>query len=118
MNTKPTSADEVIEKTRHGAEMLRRQIQSDIRNFSLPVKIERYAWAKWLSEQFAARGCDAMSREVGVATLLPHAKALAFDILYDLGGYNTPELCVSALLDKDNQLAYWRAIAIAANAKD
>ena len=115
MTTKPTAAAEVIEKTRRGSDILHKQVQHDIHHFSIAVKIERTVWVAWLSEEFAKRGCDAMSKEVSKHTLYAHAKHLAFDILYELGGYEVPHLCIPHVLESGEALNYWRAIAIAAN---
>jgi hypothetical protein len=105
----------ITDKVRRSDDILRKQVQADIHHFSIAVKVDRTAWAAWLSEEFAKRGCTAMSKEVGTGTLYSHAKALAFDILYELGGYETPHLCIPHVLDSGEALNYWRAIAIAAN---
>lgn len=113
------SHEAILEKTRYGAAIVNTQVRSDIASFSIPVKIERDVWRTWMGEQFDKMGMTAMARDV-LCGIKPatHARVIAFETLYELGGYSCPHLCHPAFLQGDDELTYWRAIAIAKNAVD
>ena len=110
--------DEILEKTRDGANTVRDRVRSDLDNWTLPVKIEPDVWRDWTSRQLGKRGFASMAIQCRKGRdLRAHALQLAFEILAQLGWYETPLLCIPELLDRETEADYYRAIAIAKNSK-
>lgn len=113
------TTDEIIKKMADGAATVRAQVRADIHNFSIPVKIEIPVWREWTANELDNRGFTQMAIDCRAGKMLQaHARVLAFEILFSLGGYECPLLCIPQALTGDEELAYWRAVAIAKNTPD
>lgn len=113
-----TKLGELLGRTSDAADTTRDQVRFDVVNWSTSVTRDVPAWRDWTARQLGARGFAAMAIECrrGVS-LRKHAMALAFEILWEIGGHESPLLSIPAVLTGENELTYWRAIAIAANSE-
>lgn len=114
-----TNTEEIIQRMTDGSAIVRKQVAADIYHFSIPVVDQPDTWKSWLADELGRRGFRQMSIDCRAGCHLhKHAKILAFEILFSLGGYSCPLLCIPACLQGDDELSYWRAVAIARNTKD
>lgn len=99
------------------ADTVRERVRVDVTNWYAPVVRDEPAWRDWLAKELGKRGFAAMSIEARHrnAPLRKLAMALAFELLFDIGGIDAPLLSIPEVLQGDDELTYWRAIAIAAN---
>ena len=109
------TTDQIKTKMADGCEIIREQVRVDVVQFAVPVKREPQVWVKWLADQLRERGFEGLANEASPHTARKLAMMLAFEVLYGLGGYDAPLLCIPACLQGEAELTYWRAIAIAAN---
>lgn len=111
------TSSQVIEKTHRGCEIVKNQVLADIADFSIPVKVERKRWIEWTADRLQEMGFEAMAGECRKGLhLYEHARVVAFETLYQQGGYHTPHLCLPICLEGEEFANYWRAVAIAATA--
>lgn len=113
------NAEQILSKMKTGNEIIRQQVTADIHNFEIPVKIEVPVWHAFVADELDKRGFTQMAIDCRAGKFLQaHARILAYEILFSLGGYETPLLCIPEFLRESDFLTYWRAIAISKNSPD